>query len=141
MSDPKHAGGGDTGPTPGYETRDLTPRAIAIFLVVLAVTIMGVLVVSMWIYDYSAGRLAQTEAPPSPLAKPAAPPEPRLQVAAPKDMQEFRAAEEATLKSYGWVDHAGGVVRIPIDRAMQLLAERGLPAAGGKSQTAKVKGK
>jgi hypothetical protein len=141
MSDPKHAGGGDTRPTPGYETRDLTPRAIATFLVVLAVTIVGVLVVSMWIYDYSASRLAQTEAPPSPLAKPAAPPEPRLQVAAPKDMQEFRAAEDAALKSYGWVDRAAGAVRIPIDRAMQLLAERGLPAAGGRSQAAKAKGK
>jgi hypothetical protein len=141
MSDPKHAGGGDTRPTPRYETSDLTPRAIATFLVALGVMIVGVLVVSMWIYDYSASRLAQSEAPPSPLAKPAAPPEPRLQVFAPKDMQEFRAAEDATLKSYGWVDRATGVARIPIDRAMQLLAERGLPAAGGKSQAAKAKRK
>lgn len=141
MSDPKHPGDSGGIPTPGYETRDLTPRAIATFLVVLAVTIVGVLLVSMWIYDYSASRLAQTEAPPLPLAKLAAPPGPRLQVSAPKDMQEFRAAEDAILKSYGWVDRAAGVVRIPVDQAMQLLAERGLPAAGGKSQAAKVKRK
>lgn len=141
MSDPKHAGASDTKPTPGYETRDLTPRAIATFLVALAVTIVGVLVVSMWIYDYSASRLAQIEATPPSLAKPAAPPEPRLQVFAPKDMREFRAAEDATLKSYGWIDRATGVLRIPIDRAMQLLAERGLPAAGGKGQAAKAKRK
>lgn len=141
MSDPKHSGGSGGTAAPGHEASDLTPRAIATFLVALAVMIVGVLVVSMWIYNYSASRLAQTEAPPSPLAKPAAPPEPRLQVFAPKDMQEFRAAEEATLKSYGWVDRATGVVRIPVERAMQLLAERGLPAAGGKSQAAKAKRK
>ena len=141
MSDPKHPGDSGGIPTPGYETRDLTPRAIATFLVVLAVTIVGVLLVSMWIYNYSASRLARTEALSSPLAKPAAPPEPRLQVSALKDMQEFRATEDATLKTYGWVDRATGVVRIPVDRAMQLLSERGLPAAGGKSQAAKVKRK
>ena len=35
--------------------------------------------------------------------------------------------EEQTLHSYGWVDQQAGVVRIPIDRAMELLAQRGLP--------------
>ncbi len=141
MAEAKHPGGPGKAPTPGHELSDLKPRAIMTFLVVLAVMIVGVLVVSMWIYDYSASRLAHTEALPSPLAKPATPPEPRLQVFAPKDTQEFRAAEDAALNSYGWVDHATGVVRIPIDRAMQLLSERGLPAAGGKSEAAKVKRK
>ncbi len=31
------------------------------------------------------------------------------------------------MHSYGWVDQPAGVVRIPIDRAMELLAQRGLP--------------
>jgi hypothetical protein len=35
--------------------------------------------------------------------------------------------EEKTLHSYGWVDQRAGVVRIPIDRAMELVAQRGLP--------------
>ena len=30
------------------------------------------------------------------------------------------------LHSYGWVDQQAGIVRIPIDRAMTLLTERGL---------------
>jgi hypothetical protein len=41
--------------------------------------------------------------------------------------------EEQTLNSYGWVDEKTGVVRVPIERAMQLLAQRGLtttPKAG-----------
>ncbi len=139
MAEATRAGGAGKVPTPGHELSDLTPRSIAIFLVVLAAMIVGVLVVSVWIHDYSASRLARTEAPPSPVAKPAAPPGPRLQVFAPKDMQEFRAGEDAILKNYGWVDREAGVIRMPIDRAMQLLLERGLPAAGKKSQPAKAK--
>ena len=59
---------------------------------------------------------------------------PVLQVAPARDMQAFRFREEAALNSYGWVDPTSGVVRIPIDRAMELLVERGLPqTAGSKS--------
>ena len=54
-------------------------------------------------------------------------PEPRLQVAPAVDMSLFRAKEEAELNSYGWVNQTAGVVRIPIRRAMELIAERGLP--------------
>jgi hypothetical protein len=32
------------------------------------------------------------------------------------------------LEGYQWVDEQAGVVRIPIERAMELLAERGLPS-------------
>jgi cytochrome c oxidase cbb3-type subunit III len=42
-------------------------------------------------------------------------------------LQELRTAEDAVLHSYGWVDRAAGIVRMPIDRAMEVLAERGLP--------------
>src|SRR5436853_74647 len=47
-----------------------------------------------------------------------------------KDLANLRAAEEADLDSYGWIDRNSGTVRIPIDRAMQLLLERGLPDVG-----------
>jgi hypothetical protein len=57
-------------------------------------------------------------------------PKPRLQVKGPADLAAFRAAEEADLNSYGWVNRNSGVVRIPIDRAMQLLSDRGLPDVG-----------
>ena len=41
--------------------------------------------------------------------------------------QEIQATEDQNLNSYGWVDQAHGVVRLPIDRAMDLLVQRGLP--------------
>jgi hypothetical protein len=56
------------------------------------------------------------------------PPAPRLEVTPILDLQAMRAAEDQALTSYGWIDKAHGVVRIPIDRAIDLLAQRGLPA-------------
>ena len=57
-------------------------------------------------------------------------PNPRLQIKGAVDLANLRAAEEADLDSYGWVDRNSGTVRVPIDRAMQLLLERGLPDVG-----------
>jgi protein SCO1/2 len=57
--------------------------------------------------------------------------EPRLQVAPLTDLQTLQATERARLDGYGWIDREAGVVRIPIERAMQLVVERGLPVAPG----------
>jgi hypothetical protein len=38
-------------------------------------------------------------------------------------LRELRAKEAAAATSYGWVDQTKGVVRIPIERAMQLTVE------------------
>jgi hypothetical protein len=65
----------------------------------------------------------------SPAAGPAlAPaPEPRLQVDSAADLQAIRAAERAHLENYAWQDRPAEVVRIPVARAMDLIAARGLP--------------
>ncbi|HEU0275483.1 MAG TPA: hypothetical protein VFQ83_13245 [Candidatus Udaeobacter sp.] len=57
-------------------------------------------------------------------------PKPRLQVNGAANLAALRAAEDADLRSCGWVDRNSGIVRIPIDRAMQLLIQRGLPDVG-----------
>jgi hypothetical protein len=57
-------------------------------------------------------------------------PKPRLQIKGPVDLAKLGAAETADLDSYGWIDRNSGTVRIPVDRAMQLLLERGLPDVG-----------
>jgi hypothetical protein len=54
------------------------------------------------------------------------PPEPRLQPNPPMDLKEFRAGEEAILNNYGWIDPEKGIVRIPVARAMELVAKEGL---------------
>jgi hypothetical protein len=56
------------------------------------------------------------------------PPQPRLETAPVVDLRKIREAEDQSLTSYGWIDRKNGVVRIPIARAIDMLAERGLPA-------------
>jgi len=53
---------------------------------------------------------------------------PRLVVSEPKALAEFSSREKALLSSYGWVEKDRGIARIPIDEAMRIVAERGLPA-------------
>jgi hypothetical protein len=60
-------------------------------------------------------------------------PEPRLETNERSEINNFRLGEEQTLNSSGWVDQNAGVVRIPITKAMELIAQRGLstkPAVG-----------
>ena len=65
----------------------------------------------------------------SPLAVPAGqpPPAPNLLTDEQTNLKTFRAEEEKKLSSYSWIDQSAGTVRIPIDRAKELLLERGLP--------------
>jgi hypothetical protein len=65
------------------------------------------------------------------------PPTPRLQGfrdaegynAPPKiELRDMRADEDTILKSYGWVDPNKGIVRIPIDLAIDIVAQKGLPS-------------
>ena len=44
---------------------------------------------------------------------------------APADLAKFRAWEDSQLNSYGWVDRTAGVVHIPIERAMEIIAQQG----------------
>jgi hypothetical protein len=125
----------DTHPThapvqtgPGYETRDVNTRGILYFIVVLFLLLVVSLVSMRWLFGY----FSETQ-PLGPAASPftnarTLPPAPRLQVQPVGDLDVVRAAQEETLHSYGWVDRANGIVRIPIDRAIDLLVEHPLPS-------------
>jgi hypothetical protein len=52
------------------------------------------------------------------------------------EMQSLRAQEQARLTSYGWVDRRARLAHIPIDRAMKLVAERGLPTRKTEKEAA-----
>ena len=56
------------------------------------------------------------------------PPAPRLQIQEPKVLAIFRKEEAETLSTYGVVDRDKGIYRMPIEEAMKLTLERGLPA-------------
>ena len=54
-------------------------------------------------------------------------PEPQLQKTPILDLKAIHAEEDILLTGYAWVDPKQGIVRIPVDRAIEVLAKRGLP--------------
>ncbi len=112
-----------------HEERDTNPRGILWFAISLILTIIVVLIGVRWLFLVFPTPSSEM-APPSSVFSSArvAPPGPRLQVQASQDLKRFREREEATLNSYGWIDRQAGIVRIPIQRAIDLLAQRGLPS-------------
>ncbi|MGE5303630.1 MAG: hypothetical protein ACM3TN_09905 [Alphaproteobacteria bacterium] len=111
-----------------HERRDLSPRNIAVFAASLAVTVILVGWVCYELFGHFLRVEKETQVPPAPLSiSPRPVPGPRLVVNPGQDMQALRASEDAILNTYGWVDREKGIVRIPIDRAIELVAQTGLP--------------
>ena len=123
-----------------FEQEDLGARPILIFLAALVIGCVLVALLLRGLYSYLDAYQNRHEPVQNPLAQQtrtdprlvepgdiAKFPQPRLETNETIDINKFRLQEEQTLNSYGWVDQEAGVVRIPIDRAMELLAQRGLP--------------
>jgi len=119
-----------------YELSDLRPGYIAFFGIGLSVVLVISVVIASLIVHYKTVQHARQDTPIPRLAREReATPGPRLQVDANKDLRQMRAGEEAALNSYAWVDKDAGIVRIPIQRAMEILAKQGLPARKQEQKT------
>jgi hypothetical protein len=136
-------------PEVSFEKRDLSTRAILGFLISLAIA--GVLMqVILWgFYKHLAGtyKMARPANPIAtsnrqfPIGDPSQVfPAPRLQPDPTADLNKFRAREDEILNSYGWVDQRSGVVRMPIDRAIDVLSQQGLPVRQQGPTTAQQEG-
>lgn len=120
-----------SGPPDETFDREIGIGGITRFLVVLTAGCVIVGVAMFGLYKFFQARETAKDKPPSPLVDrsvPRLPPEPRLQAAPEAELAAMRAEEQAILTSFGWVDEKAGVARIPIDAAMDLLLQRGLPA-------------
>lgn len=128
---------------PGHEQSDANVRSLAGFAAGLVVLMLAGMFIMRLLYVRMADYQMRHDPPLSPLAAelPSHPPEPRLQVTPALELREVRAQEQERLSSYGWVEPNAGVVRIPVERAMELLTERGLPVREGSQEagSAKVK--
>jgi hypothetical protein len=107
---------------PRFERRDVEPWSVA--RLGLAVVILTVVAVLAALFAF---RALKGGPPDRRVASPALPPEPRLQTDEPSDLARVQAAWHARLTTYGWVDRGAGLVHMPIDEAMRLVAQRGLP--------------
>jgi hypothetical protein len=117
-----------------HEPSDINASRLVLIGGVIAVigALTGVVLYGMFVLLLSQPPAAQ---PPSGLGiTQPTPSGPRLQTDPVADWQTLHATEEATLHSYSWADRGAGKVRIPIDRAIDLLTQRGLPVQPGSTR-------
>lgn len=116
----------------GHEGNDISTRGIVGF----ALGLIGLGVIVHVALGFVMGRFAAQEsrvrASVSPLmATPIAFNGPHLQGSPGRDRIEAHQEQLRRLNGYGWVDRKAGIAHIPIDRAIDVLAERGLPEIKG----------
>jgi hypothetical protein len=117
----------------GYETKDANVRGVLMFLAYLALGLAASCLICWGLFRYFSF-VDRTPAPASPFAETRQlPAGPQLQVNPRQDLLKFRAEQQNSLDSYAWEDRSAGTVRVPIDRAMELLLKKGLPVAPEKS--------
>jgi len=124
-------------PTEPFDDRELKAKPILQVGIWTAGLVAAAIVFVLFFYPFMVETERATDPPRSPIpeaAVPAVPPGPRLQANPERELAAYRAEQAAQATSYGWVDREAGVARIPIERAIDLLAERGLPAAAPPGQ-------
>ena len=148
-----HQPGSDS---PGYEVTDVEVKGVVVFLAALAVFVGVFFVVCFVMGKVINTAILKKDGPPNKWNQIGAPPTgkredltsnavmeqkqlnqmvqrfptPRLQTDdGNQEIAEMHAREDLLLDYYSWVDRSSGKVRIPIARAMQLIAQHGLPVA------------
>ena len=125
-----------TGPAmPGYETRDVNTNAVLGFLVVLSVILGLVFLGSAMLFRHYSISQRQPAPDSSFFDVRQVPAEPDLQVNARADLLKTYARQQQELETYAWEDRKSGVVRIPIERAMDLLLMKGFPVVSEDART------
>jgi hypothetical protein len=110
-----------------YEHKEADVRLIVYSTLGLVVGMVIVCFIVVGIFKFMQKEMPR-EARISAIANPnTMPPEPRLQPHPADELQVLRQHEDDVLNHYGWVDQKAGVVRMPVDKAMDILARRGFP--------------
>jgi hypothetical protein len=132
--DPHHhpaVGEEDINPNVAYEHGDADVFTVSKYTIAL---VFGILIAASAMYglfNYFNGEANSSEPPLAKVVqeqRPKLPPQPRLQQFPKADMRNLIAAEEAQLNSYGWADQKNGIVRIPIEQAIDAVVQAGLPS-------------
>jgi hypothetical protein len=120
----------------GYERSDMRPRAIIAGAVVLLL-ILGVALVLVTTLETALTGVPPRIGPPADLvnglqaAPRPTPPAPALEAEPGQFLGPYMAAEQQKLSEYRWVDRQAGIAAMPIDRAIDAIAQQGLPARSG----------
>jgi hypothetical protein len=123
------------GPTPPgakYEHTDIDVNVgykSGLWLAIAVMISVAIVYGTFYFFD-GQERAADTAAQKYPLAvgQTKQPPSPNLQTQPFSDVYHLREGEAEKLTTYGWVDKEGGITRLPVDRAMDVMLEKGFPA-------------
>jgi len=122
-----------------YEQEDLRASGPFYFMAGLALLGLVIYLITFGIYRFLNSYDMAHQPPLSPMVTPEADtrvvthqdtqtfPQPRLEENERTELRSFIEDQDRKLATYGWVDKDRGIVRIPIDRAMELIVQRGLP--------------
>ncbi|MDW8104776.1 MAG: hypothetical protein RMK92_07150 [Armatimonadota bacterium] len=112
-----------------YEKQDVGFRFAILFIVGIILLTVVSMVFLLVIYPVLTpeGARARRETVQEVQRRLPPPPNPVLQANPAVDMKRFREQEELKVSTYGWVDERRGIVRVPVERAMEIVAEQGLP--------------
>jgi hypothetical protein len=128
----------------GFEREDLSTRGVFAFMIGLAIVgvVIYFIIVGMYTFLDKYERSQMTTASPLVTSKGAMSRvvtqadmdkafkdngAPMLETNERGQFRDFLINQENQLNSYGWVDEKAGVAHIPIDRAIELIVQRGLP--------------
>ena len=150
--------------SPGYEPSDVGVTGIVVFITALAIFVAVAGVLCYGIGKVLNARMTKEDGPTGKWSKtvdvrqlgnmPSSPemknkmaeitesfPTPRVQSDdGNQDIADLHAREDLLLSNYTWVDESKGTVRIPIERAMELIAQRGLPVTPAVQTQAQMTG-
>jgi len=113
-----------------HEESDVNVRAILGWGLGLIVVALVVQVFLWWLMGLYQGQVQRADTRAYPLAvgqQDVQPPEPRLQTTPQQDMRALRDSQRARLQGHEWINRDAGIARIPIEDAMRIVVERGLP--------------
>ncbi len=134
----------------GYEHEDLSPRGVMYFMLGLAVVVVVIYLIVFGMYHFLDTYEKAHQTAMSPMVAPQADtrtvthadtqvfPQPRLEESERSQLRQFIEQEDDKLATYNWVDKDKGVVQIPIDRAMDLIVQRGLTGSTGEHAAARL---
>jgi hypothetical protein len=146
MSTDRHHDGHQSGAEPvhadvAYEKADVSTSAIYIYLIGLAVAVILSYGVCVFVLRGTTHMVEQSDTPPPPIRQEmggsfeAMPPEPRLQGVPghtndpQADLREKMNHDTQAMKQFEMIDQSSGVAEIPIEDAMKMIVEKGLPGA------------
>jgi hypothetical protein len=111
-----------------YEAADLHPKRVFLAGLFTLLGFWAIVLLTYPLFNYfSYARTSGLN--PSKVLKymPPTPPAPRNEYEPHTELSDYVAKENAALNGYAWVDRNKGSVSIPIGRAIQIIAARGIP--------------